>query len=188
MQCLTSQNTASLQKAGHFFKKFTDNQNFKDKMSARRNGRLAQLKKQGKGPGPGADTSDASDAKILQESFLGKQRSMEIVAVKDGLYPKTKLWFPSPTFAVIVVSPVSNPEHNYIAVQTFACNHSRGQIPIVHAKSGLRVGDLPPINDGASRPGRTYRGTNPGAAAEFKPDRFGLSRLPEDLELEPQML
>ncbi len=159
-------------------------------MSTRRKERLTLLAKHGKGPG--VDESGTSDANILQESFLGKQRSIEIVAVKDGLYPKTKLWFPSPTFAVIVVSPVSNPEHNYIAVQTFACNHSRGQKQIKHAKVDSRSGASTPIPDGTMPAFRwstePRSGPGPSAAAEFKSDRFGLSRLPEDLELELQML
>jgi hypothetical protein len=164
----------------------------------------------------------------LRESFVGMQKAMNIVAAKDNVYPKIKLWYPAPSFSVIVISPVDNNNHNYIFVQTYPCTNDRATAVRVFQRSrdapsvayvseggdsrrsSVSVTDK--IYDSSPRNPLTYLPSIPGrqtrpatspvnrdrrssslenrrTEAAFTPSPFTtISRLPEDLELELQML
>lgn len=195
LQNITAHNMQHTRKAGVFFRKFTEPSKW---LTGLNKHRLKRKKD--------ALVCDSAEnkLKLLRESFLGRQKAMEIVAVKDNAFPRTKLWYPAPSFSVIVVSPVENPTHNYIMVQTFPCTHVRTEIKhVYHRKDVGYTGGTPkssrnPSEDSsvggggaspAARRPRTPVGPPSRMDTAFVPAPFkGISRLPEDLEFELQML
>jgi hypothetical protein len=103
-----------------------------------------------------------------------------------------------------VVSPVSNPEHNYIAVQTFACRPSvdlkkimqprallpaaRDNQPVEESPKLPRQPEIKPTTPSARSNTLWNNGGFPGRKAQTQFPSHNMSRLPEDLELELQML
>ena len=188
LQNITAHNMQHTKKAEVFFRNFIDEGNpWLTKLN--------ELRKIRNKP----DLSTTNSLQILRESFLGRQKAIEVVAVKDNAFPRTKLWYATPTFAVIVVSPVENPAHNYIMVQTFPCTHVKTTIKhVLHRKDAMY--HRPVTTPKAPRDERHAPSPTPRQAVrsssypprdrmhtEFTPFKE-LSRLPEDLEFELQML
>jgi hypothetical protein len=196
LQNITAHNMQHTRKAEVFFRKFTEDSYWLTELNKHREKRHKEALV--------GDTSE-DKVKLLRESFLGRQKAMEIVAVKDNAFPRTKLWYPAPSFSVIVVSPVENPTHNYIMVQTFPCTHEKSTIAhVYHRKAAMYTEGTPkgrvpsddrldnnrwgsPTTRRPRSPPAEGRRQTPTSRAEsaFMP---GISRLPEDLEFELQML
>lgn len=147
---------------------------------------------------------------LLCNSFVGKQDALNVGSVIDGRYPRIRQWYATPSFAVIAINPANNPWHMYITVVTFSC-HAHADKPT----QIIKVRATPPPSRSASRaPSRTSSSNSSSDASGSERssgdsgDRFGnqfrlldskkapaktyafglMSRLPEDLELELQML
>jgi hypothetical protein len=128
------------------------------------------------------DKIDERHYMILQNSFITHQKTCLIQDRCHGHAIKLEEWFSTSSFAVIVVSPASKPDLNYVFIRTY-------QLP--SDPPDLETLDSAFNTAGLERAAREVKGsiaTNSGnfrAASELL---AAVSSLPEELELELEML
>jgi hypothetical protein len=194
LQNITSQNSVNVGQAERFFGNMGST-TFNNGLKARRKERLTILKAQQKIPADFDIETEPPYIALLRESFLSQQNATDVITVKENIHPKIKLWYPAPSFAVIVISPVDRPDHNYIIVQTFACRDKDTQANMIIQKKTRVFQDLaisdhkPQIHDyKRSDSGHFTVAPGPPLASKFASDVHCTSRLPPELELELQLL